>query len=154
MSACALCDVRKVRDLGPCAACAKIVERKERIAIASAEPAPAESFDPMDVLETALRQTRAIQRRLQAEIDAGDVESGELVRQLASAARSIGQLVPTWQDLRAAELKKDEKLSPEEMEENMAFWFGKLPAAKQREVWQRLSRSMNEEKTPSMGVFR
>ena len=143
---CRVCALRERNGLGPCAACvarARQAPSQPPQRIASAEPAPAETFDPVDVLETSLRQARAIQRRLQDEID-GRADAESLVKLHAYMSKAIGQLVPTWQKLREADLKHLDELTDEQMEEAMCYWFGQRQEPKKRSILQRLQRVMNE----------
>lgn len=147
--ACRTCEIRaRTKGLGPCDACASR-PAAERQRITSAEPLPAETFDPMDVLETSLRQARAIQRRLQEAIDTerSPEAVAELNTQHGLLARSIGQLVPTWVKLREAEVAKEKDITPADEEDAFVFWWTQLPASKQRDIWQRMARVMNEGKT-------
>jgi hypothetical protein len=141
--ACRACEIRARTRLGPCEKCADIAARQR---ITTKEPAPAETFDPMDVLQTSLRQVRAVQRRLQVDIDnATQDDVGRLNGELGLISRSINQLVPTWQKLREAEVADAEKLTPADEEEAFVVWFGGLAPVRQRELHQRLARVMNGE---------
>jgi len=145
MDVCRLCALRERNGMGPCGECRAKAEKAadKRARIASAEPAAAENFDPQDVLETSLRQARAIQRRIQDEINSG-ADAADLVKLHSFMSKAIGQLVPTWQKLTEADLKKLEEMTPGEMESAFVAWFAGLPEPKQRDLHQRLARAMNE----------
>lgn len=140
---CRLCAIRKLNKMSPCAAC--IAKPTPRATIAEREPLPAEAFDPKDVLETSIRQARAIQRQLQETIDErGDVE--QLSKLHASLAKSISAIIPAWQKLRDGDKASGQDVTTEEEEDLFVSWFTKLVPSRQREVWQRLARGMNGEK--------
>lgn len=140
---CRLCAIRKLNKMSPCAAC--IAKPAPRATIAEREPLPAEAFDPKDVLETSIRQARAIQRQLQESIDErGDVEA--LTSLHGAQSKSISTVIAAWQKLRDADKAKDEEVTVEEEEDLFVSWFTKLEPSRQREVWQRLARGMNGEK--------
>lgn len=140
---CRLCAIRKLNKMSPCAAC--IAKPAQRATIAEREPLPAEAFNPQDVLETSIRQARAIQRQLQESIDErSDVE--QLSKLHASLAKSISAIIPAWQKLRDGDKASGQDVTTEEEEDLFVSWFTKLVPSRQREVWQRLARGMNGEK--------
>lgn len=132
---CKLCELRARKNLGSCEHCRGRSQLREPVQIASVEPAPAETFDPVDVLETSLRQARAVQRRIQEEIDQrGEVDA--LVKLHAFMSKSINALVPTWQGLR--DEKKRGTVTHEEEVDLFLAWLSALPRALQTSVVDRI----------------
>ncbi len=102
------------------------------------------ALQPLDLIETVLKQARTMAARLQANIDQSESYRPDTVQEMFKVSQVLALLTKEWRQCR--ELAKDlaNQMNQEDRVEKLKEWFAQLPSTQQRELIQGFTQVYNE----------
>lgn len=109
------------------------------------------ALEPRVIVETALRQARTLQARLQVLLDGQGKPEAQVFRsdaltELTKIARILKTLTSEWRQLQKEARDAAEQMGQDERVEVLVEWFSQLPSNQQRDLIQRMTQVYNEGK--------